>query len=53
MVKYRDILFDSIAEGLISESALLNELLASLSENECESIADTLGLTELFYEDLN
>jgi len=48
MAKYRDILFDSVNEGLISERDLLNEILQYLSENDCEDIADTLELTELF-----
>jgi hypothetical protein len=48
MAKYRDILFDSVNEGLISERDLLNEILQYLSENDCEDIAHTLELTELF-----
>jgi hypothetical protein len=50
MAKYKDILFDSVEEGLISERVLLNELLAYLSENDCEDIANTLELSDLFNE---
>ena len=43
-------LYDAIENGYVSESTLLQECLEYLSVDDCEDIADTLGVTD-YYED--
>lgn len=46
----REMLYDSIENGYVSESTLLQECLEYLSVDDCEEIANTLDITD-YYED--
>lgn len=46
----REMLYDAIENGYVSESTLLQECLEYLSVDDCEEIANTLDITD-YYED--
>lgn len=46
----REMLYDAIENGYVSESTLLQECLEYLSVGDCEEIANTLDITD-YYED--
>lgn len=47
----REMLYDAIENGYISESTLLQECLEYLSVDDCEEIANTFDITDYYEED--
>lgn len=47
----REMLYDAIENGYVSESTLLQECLEYLSVDDCEDIANTLDITDYYEED--
>lgn len=44
-------LYDAIENGYVSESTLLQECLAYLSIDDCEDIANTLNITDYYFDE--
>lgn len=47
----REMLYDAIENGYVSESTLLQECLEYLSVDDCEEIADTLDITDYYVDE--
>lgn len=47
----REMLYDAIENGYVSESTLLQECLEYLSVDDCEDIANTLDITDYYVDE--
>lgn len=47
----REMLYDAIENGYVSESTLLQECLECLSVDDCEKIANTLDITDYYVDE--